>query len=992
MFHFVSIRSINPNHRNFRKFFLLKTVVHATSLPFYASLNQYALIHIKNAHMKTFSTLVIILCFSIPFYAQNLNISGSVTDSLDVPLPQATIMLLEMDSTLVDYTTSDDDGKFTLKRIPKGDYLFKATYIGYVPFMRPLPKGETEINLGQIKMNEIAAELMEVVIKEARAPISFRGDTLEYDARTFKVPEGSTVEDLLRRLPGVQVARDGSIQADGQDVTKVKVEGKDFFGGDPTTVTKNLPAAGVSKVQVYDRKTEEEKLTGIKSNTDEKEMNIELKDGFKKGGFGKVVAGYGSEARAELKGNYNRFNDKNQLGLVAVGNNTGRNGLGWDDYQDFMGSQAFNWNARGLDYGFGSAGGVRFISFGNSGGNELENSIQNAFFSRNNNGGYPENINGGLSFNHDNKPNKIGAQYFFTLTGNERNSQTTSTSFFNDFTSKNDRTSLFDDQVAGHRGEFSYEVEIDSFHTVMVMADLAAVNRDNVNSKTELILRDENELTTSSLIDNTEDFQGGLINSTILLRKSFRSKKGRFFGANFSYLYTDVQTTNLIDTDISFFENNEVDSASVFLQTNNSDAFKNAIKFNTMFNEPLSKRFFISVFYNFNSRKQEGDAIVRDEIGGEIFDNALLSRSYTNDVSDQRVGSTLTYSFKGLNISTGYAFQSFDLKGDLRGSISSLDAQIDQTFDTWIPYLSIQKNWGRRGRVSFSAVRNIQAPTIEQMIPIIDNRNPLFVTEGNPNLLPQSGYNFRANVSRSSPLSGFRIYANFNITLQENSIIQSQEVDENLVTFSKPINYDGGRRLSSYVGLGYPIIKNKIRSSLNFFISQNQSFAFVNNLLNETTTNNTRPNFSLDITPNEKIGLYLNASLGVTDVKYDISTSQNQKINNNEIGADFNVKIADGLFFNSSYDHTFYSSDRFGQDTDVPIINLSIYKQFLKNKKGELRFSVYDLLDENVQFRQFGGGNTVTQSITNSLSRYIMFSFTYNIRGLKGNVQKNRYW
>ena len=295
---------------------------------------------------RYFILLSLGLFFSQSIVAQSdtYQVDGVVEDTLNNPLIFATVLLLEeSDSTLVDFTRTEMDGSFRFKDVPRGQHLVKTTYVGYLPLTVPVQAGDQKkVKLGTLKMSEIASELMEVVIKAAKAPMKMRGDTIEYDASTFKVPEGSTVEDLLRRLPGIEVDSDGSINADGKAVDKVTVDGKSFFGSDPKAATKNLPAEGISKVQVFDSKTEEEEITGTVGEAENKTMNLELKEDFKRGGFGKVVAGIGDESRRELKGNYNKFNDKIQFSLVGVGNNTGRNGLSWDDYQDFMGSQSWN--------------------------------------------------------------------------------------------------------------------------------------------------------------------------------------------------------------------------------------------------------------------------------------------------------------------------------------------------------------------------------------------------------------------------------------------------------------------------------------------------------------------------------------------------------------------------------------------------------------------------------------------------------------------------
>ncbi len=249
-------------------------------------------------------------------YAQNTHdVKGIVFDTLDNPLIAATALLLEKsDSTLIDFTRTELDGSFKFKNVAAGDHVVKFTYVGFLPLTVDATSVNGEnVDLGRVEMIEIAEELMEVVIKAARAPMRMRGDTIEYDISTFQVPEGSSVEDLLKRLPGIEVEQDGSILSDGKEVNRVTVDGKNFFGADPKVATQNLPAESISKVQVFDTKTEEDKITGSTGEAEDKTMNLDLKEEFKSGGFGKVVGGVGTESTGELKGNYNKFNDKIQL-------------------------------------------------------------------------------------------------------------------------------------------------------------------------------------------------------------------------------------------------------------------------------------------------------------------------------------------------------------------------------------------------------------------------------------------------------------------------------------------------------------------------------------------------------------------------------------------------------------------------------------------------------------------------------------------------------
>ena len=227
-------------------------------------------------------TLGLFILFSSNLFAQSPSretIKGAIGDSAGLPVPSAMVMLLNAkDSTLINFTQADEKGEFEFRGIKNRGYLLKVQHMSYNPYQKLIDVAPTDVNnLGKLKLKLISKQLMEVVIKAARAPLKFRGDTVEYDASSFKVPPGSTVEDLLRRLPGIDVDADGNIKSQGKDVKHVYVEGKTFFGDDPKSVTKNLGAETISKVQVFDEKSEQSKLTGVNDGIKDKSMNLALK-------------------------------------------------------------------------------------------------------------------------------------------------------------------------------------------------------------------------------------------------------------------------------------------------------------------------------------------------------------------------------------------------------------------------------------------------------------------------------------------------------------------------------------------------------------------------------------------------------------------------------------------------------------------------------------------------------------------------------------------
>ncbi len=935
----------------------------------------------------------IFLSFSSLHAQSNSTIKGILTDTLDNALIMATVLLLdEIDSTMVSYTRCEMDGSFKFKDVDAGNYLVKTTYVGYLPLSTPIDLASNQdLDLGQIKMTEIAEALMEVVIKAAKAPIKMRGDTIEYDATTFQVPEGATVEDLLRRLPGMEVAQDGSIEADGKEVTKVTVDGKSFFGNDPKAATKNLPAEGISKVQVFDTKTEEEKVTGLSATSEkDKTMNLELKEEFKKGGFGKIIAGVGTESRRELKGNYNKFNKTIQFSIVGVANNTGRNGLSWNDYRDFMGSQSFNFDFGG-GYGFGGGGGMHRIIFG-GGERSIESNIQSIFFDGQNNGGFPENYNGGANLNFDNKKTKASAVYFYNRKGLIKNVVGQEDKFLTDATINESNITNSDEGSTGHRTELEVEHEIDSLHTIKFEFDAALVDENN-QSFGNISLSENGIRRSGTNFDNSLSRKGYLVNSALTFRKKFK-KKGRRFGANATFLTTELDDQRSQRSDIMLFDNTgSADSLINVNQEWNDIADKKQIGANAVYVEPLSKKFFLQSFYNFSNRVESGLNDVYDIEGQTRSPNMFLTRSFENSITSNRFGSAIRYSHDGTNVSVGVGYLAFDLQGTLMlGNTNDEQNTVSRNFNNIIPHFNFEFSPVRNASISLGYERSAQEPNVADLQPVVDNRNPLYIRTGNPSLTPEITNDISFNARRSFPLSGTRIGFGASYSIYENQISTDEGVNDNLISFVSPINVDDGTAFSSSVRLSFPIVKNKFTVRTNARYRLNKRTSFVNTFENITTTNSLSPSVRLSITPHKNVGIYLNANWNFIDTKYDINITQDQRIENHSYNVEFNAKTLWGIYLNSSFDFATYTNDRFGFNQQIPILNASIYKHVLKGNKLELRLSIYDALNESVGISQSTFGNRVLSSTTQAIGRYLMFSMAYDLRGLKDGVQKNGWW
>ena len=279
----------------------------------------------------------------MPFFylisAQSYQINGSVIDNKNTPLIGATIVILDQDTSMIAFGITDDSGNYEVYDIPPGQQILQISYTGYSDIMKSINMtGEqSEIDIDQMILSPSSKILEEVSIKAERIPMGILGDTINYNAAAFQTRPGASVEELLKKLPGIEVGRDGSIKAQGKDVQNVLVDGKEFFSGDATIATKNLEAEAVDKVQVFDKKSEEAEFTGVDDGQEEKTINLKLKDGYKNGGFGKASIDGGTEDTRRGKLNYNRFNPSVQASIIANNNNINERAFSFSEYADFMG-------------------------------------------------------------------------------------------------------------------------------------------------------------------------------------------------------------------------------------------------------------------------------------------------------------------------------------------------------------------------------------------------------------------------------------------------------------------------------------------------------------------------------------------------------------------------------------------------------------------------------------------------------------------------------
>lgn len=909
--------------------------------------------------MKKSLLLGVFVLATLCVLGQKFTITGQVVDTLASPLPSATIMVLNpKDSSLVNFGVSGSTGAFEIKNINKGEYLLKITFVGYVPYSQKMvtPATGTVVEVGRIKMQPLTKELESVVITGEKAPVTVKRDTIEFNAGSFKVQANANVEDLLKKLPGVEVETDGTVRAQGEQVQRVMVDGREFFGRDPKLATRNLPADAVEKVQVFDKKSDQAVFTGIDDGQKEKTINLELKEEKRNGAFGTLMGGIGTEDRFQGKASINRFTKGQQLSFLGMANNINEQGFSIDDYMNFTGgSQAM----------MGGGGGRVQLSFSsdNSGGVPLN------FGNRPN--GIMTNYAGGVNFNKDlSKDTQLTSSYFYNRLEQDiiRSVERVNylpTGSYNYFS--NSRQFNNNDN---HRANLTLDHRIDSANSLKFTA-AATYSESEMNSQSK-----SQTMTVDNTVQNeseqyTSTFQNSLnFNSSLLWRHRF-AKKGRTFSTNLTFGASQTDRDGNQQSINDFYTGTPTEQR--LLQTNTlvNDNLSYGATFS--YTEPLGGRKYLEANYNIRTNTNEVDYKVYDEITGTPVLNTQLTNEYTSDYLYNRPGLNFRMNREKYNFVVGASYQSTRLKGDL----ITRDATIDRTFENILPSARFNYDFSNFKHVSLNYETSMQEPTIQQLQPVVDNSDPLNLYVGNPSLKPAYAHRGTLNFTTFDPTKFINFFAFITAVYTHDAIISSQTVSDSLVRLTQPVNVKDNLNLMANVNFGFPI--KKLNSRFN--IGPSATSLRTINLLNGTESNidqltlggNARYNF----TYKEILTIDLSATLSHQETDYEFDTQEDQVYFNKTYIAETNLNFLKNYSLNATFTYLIYNSQTTDFNQEIPLLNLSVSRFILKNKKGEIKLSVNNLFDKSLSVNQTATSNFYQQETTNNLGRYYMVSFVY---------------
>ncbi|HEV8285548.1 MAG TPA: outer membrane beta-barrel protein [Chitinophagaceae bacterium] len=920
--------------------------------------------------MRQFYLTLFFSCFYFITSAQKTGtIKGIAFDTLiKQPVSNATITLMQKkDSSLVSFTLTDNSGRFELTGIQNGEYRLLITHVNYYNTNQPfkIDDEHKSIDLGNIVMKDRSKVLSEVVITAEAPPVTLVGDTIQYNAGSFKTQPNANVEDLLKKLPGVKVEKDGTVKAQGEKVQKVLVDGKEFFGNDPKIATKNLPADAIDKVQVYDKLSDQAQLTGFDDGNSEKTINLKLKKDKKKGMFGKINAGAGTDERYQERFNLNSFKGARQMSAIGMGNNTNAEGFSFMDILNFSGALNQLKTGGNINLSIGSDDPLAGLLGGNN------NGITTAF-------------GGGINYN-----NIIGTKtdfrsnYFY----NRYNPNKTTNIQRQYFSPENiyKQNSYSDNLNNSHRLNFSADYQIDSFHSIKISPSLSYQKTRNKTLSDYATRSPQDTKINDGASDNLSNNEGYNLNTNILFRKRFH-KRGRTFSLNLLSSLNDNEGNGKLQSITNFY-----DQAGSLLrrdsinQKSNTESNLRGYNARAVYTEPIFKRSLLEFSAGKSNTKNTSSKTTYDyNHNNGKFDlvNSSLTNDYKNDYGYTNAGIRLRKQTKTYNYAAGLSWQQSELEGKVIGT--NKDSIISKSFTNFLPNARFQYYFSRFKNILINYSTSTNQPSVSQLQPVLDNTNPLYVKLGNPNLKQEFIHTVRLNTSLVNPYKNRNFFIFFTLQQTQNKIVNYDKINSLGIDSVIPVNVNGVYNANGSVSWGFPVHFLKGSVEISSDIRYYKGKQLISNATNTIETNKIKtitlgPTLRLNTSPTKKINLSLSAGINHSNSKYSIQSTRNSKYFNQEYSAEMDWQLPKRFFFATDFNYSIMNQYSQGFNEKVPLWNAGISKQMLHYNRGELKLSVNDILNQNVRISRSTNQNYIEDSRVNSLRRFFLLSFTYSL-------------
>lgn len=898
---------------------------------------------------KLFSVLCFLI-YSFSFGQANGTVTGKVFAPENYPLEMVSVaMLSPKDSTLVNFTTTDQNGVFELAQDSKDSVLLQLNAMGYQPYFKFIKYQKAVVDLKTITLKEDDKMLDEVVIT-AVVPVQIKKDTIGFSASAFKVDHDDTIEQLLNKLPGVDIESDGKVLAQGNEITKIYVDGKEFFGGDPAIVLKNLPADAIAKVEIIDKKSDESELTGVSDGNKEVVINLVLKKNKSKNGFGKLSGGVGLDSRYFGNVNYSKFSSRRQVSVIGKYNNINITGSNIQGFLD---------NANGL-------------------ADEQDDEDDNDFVKPLKNlSGYLKTGVAGINYGEEiKKDESFNVDYFYNLSDNQGVSKTKRINFGGNNSFENNYDNDYRNTSDKHNVNFNYKNKSNKMHSLLVKGQLTSDKRNSTLERNTSYFNNKEELTTTNNFESESVNEKNSGNFAVSYIQRLY-KKGRSFKLDFKTQINDLSR----DTDQHTLNNRKLNTDNPTTrslltlkdESNNATTFDFKIKYT----EPLANYHYLNIesFATIKNIKEETDQSREIITTESALDQILYNYNFRENSYRTKVSHN--YNTGKLNVSTGLEYQNL-----IRNFGQIIEEPIvkDQGYFNPSFYLQFKPKTGRKFRLSYN--KYVRSPNSAQSNTFLNDLNPYSVRVGNPDLRPEKTDNILLTANVFDFKSSTNFYGRLQYQNASNAIISVINTDEDFIKTRTYENNGNREKLSTSFGFGQKVKELGLRYMLKNRNQFSSSNALVNLQINEVSAKNYM--FSLDLENYDKdiVDVKVGANYSVNNTSFSILSDLDRQFSKQLYYTMLDLDFTKKLNFNTQFDYIIYDDDKFSSSQEIPLWNASTSYAFSKNN-NIVKLLLIDLLNKNVNIDRRSTQNYFEETVSESLGRYIILSYTYRLNASK---------
>ena len=914
--------------------------------------------------------------------AQTFAVKGKLVDGdSSMALGKGSIKIAPAaDSSKGRSMVADSSGVFQITDVAPGNYLLVFSFTGYDNGKKNIAVKDTTVDLSEVMLFRKQGALNNVTVIGRTPPARQKGDTTELNASAFKVNPDATTEDLLKKAPGITV-ENGVVTAQGEEVKKVTIDGRQFFGDDATAALKNLPAEVVDKIQVFDRMSDQAQLTGFDDGNAVKSINIVTKANMRNGQFGRIYAGYGTDERYAAGASVNLFSGNKRINLIGLFNNINQQNFSGEDLLGVSGAANTGRGNQGNTRGGGGNRG------GGSGGNANNFQIGPQ-------PGIARTNAAGINFSDLwlNKKMEFTGSYFFNNSRTTTKTITNRELFLPGDTSqfyKENRIRQADN--SNHRINMRVEYKIDSNNTLIVAPNLSFQSNKSQSEQFGANTTSKSFLINSTGNQRVSVADGYNLRNDITFRHAF-AKRGRAVTISLSSGINHRTSDVNLDAVSAYYDTATLLINDTLRQRTNNLTKGYNLSPSVNWSEPLGKKGQLQFSYNYQYNKNNADQenYFFDKVTGKysLFDTSL-SNLFENTVKANNAGISYRIGDQVNQFSAGLNYQGTVLNSDQQFPVM---ATVHKSYSNWLPNIQYRRNFGKQANLRLMYRASVNAPSVNQLQNVINNSNPLFITTGNP-YLNQSYRHFltaRYNITNTQKGTSFfaGIFSQFvndyitNATYiaGADSLLSKDVVLRKGAQLSKPVNLSGYRNIRGFVTYGIAIKPLKSNLNFNAGINYSRTPGLVNYVQN--FSNNYSYNAGITIASNisEYIDFNVNYSANFNRVVNSIQSQLNNKYYYHNAGIRLNLLTKSGWFLLNDVTNQLYSGLADGYNQSFWLWNTSAGKKFFKNKRGELKLTVFDLLKQNQSIARNVTDNYIEDVQTDVLQQYFMLTFTYTLR------------